>query len=285
MFASYYRQCYLVCYLLTAFLPCLSAAQLTFPATLEVDLIFPRNDTYAPTTLMPIVFAIQNSHYAAALDVKFDWTVWQGSGYNTKFIASREVVLKNADFSSSDPFFAIDSIPINTTEGVWWFTWTSATGNCSDFFELNSDLITPNISLTFQNLVDPDPLIFTTKNGTQQPDLVAATADGTCNNTESFTYNVTRILNFTSTPRYDGRSSCAVLESSLPAPDPNPCGVTLNASVASSISAALTSCASQHPTVTACLLKTNDGFSRAEQLSFGRMAWLIASWVLLMFLN
>jgi hypothetical protein len=36
----------------------------TFPATVEVDLIFPRNDTYAPSALFPIVFAFQNAALA-----------------------------------------------------------------------------------------------------------------------------------------------------------------------------------------------------------------------------
>ena len=29
----------------------------TFPATVEVDLIFPQNETYAPTAIFPLVFA------------------------------------------------------------------------------------------------------------------------------------------------------------------------------------------------------------------------------------
>ena len=34
----------------------------------EVDLIFPRNETYAPTAYLPIIFAFQNSHLAPFLD-------------------------------------------------------------------------------------------------------------------------------------------------------------------------------------------------------------------------
>lgn len=45
----------------------------TFPATVEVDLIFPRNDTYGPSVLFPIVFAIQNIALAPSLDPSIDF--------------------------------------------------------------------------------------------------------------------------------------------------------------------------------------------------------------------
>src|SRR5262249_31149706 len=95
-------------------------------------------------------------------------------------------------------------------------------------------------------------VMFTIKNGAQQPDLVAATSDATCAaNTESFTYNVTEILNGTWTLDRSTLDSCAVLASTLPTPPPNPCGAKVDASAASSISAAITSsaCAEVHPVV------------------------------------
>ena len=35
-------------------------AERKLPADLQVDLIFPRNETYAPTQLFPIVFGVNN---------------------------------------------------------------------------------------------------------------------------------------------------------------------------------------------------------------------------------
>ena len=37
-----------------------AATELTFPVIAEINLVFPRNDTYAPVDLMPIVFAVQH---------------------------------------------------------------------------------------------------------------------------------------------------------------------------------------------------------------------------------
>lgn len=42
----------------------IGARALDFPATVEVDSVFPRNDTYAPVPLIPIVVAIQDSRFA-----------------------------------------------------------------------------------------------------------------------------------------------------------------------------------------------------------------------------
>lgn len=53
---------------LASLLGAVGAGAITFPATVEVDLVFPRNDTYTPAALIPIVFAIQNAQLAASLD-------------------------------------------------------------------------------------------------------------------------------------------------------------------------------------------------------------------------
>ncbi|MDM9186223.1 hypothetical protein QU781_28035, partial [Escherichia coli] len=43
------------------------AAEAKPTGTAEVDLVFPRNDTYAPMPLMPVVFAVQNPPVAGKL--------------------------------------------------------------------------------------------------------------------------------------------------------------------------------------------------------------------------
>ncbi|KAL6235795.1 hypothetical protein BDW75DRAFT_239887 [Aspergillus navahoensis] len=42
---------------------------LSYPATIEVDLLFPRNETYNNMTGFPIVFALQNADAAST----FGW--------------------------------------------------------------------------------------------------------------------------------------------------------------------------------------------------------------------
>ncbi|KAH8703903.1 hypothetical protein BGW36DRAFT_370209 [Talaromyces proteolyticus] len=219
------------------------AEALTFPATVEVDLVFPRNDTYAPAALIPVVFAIQNAQLAASLDPKFQFTVTSASDSSNE-ITTAILDLTNATFSRSDPYYALGYIhSLNGIEGQWVLAWSLSTGNCS-----GSSDDTVNIGHLNQNT----NVFFTTKNGTQPPDLVAASADNsTCAATDdSYTFNVTGTLDVADTIKYDGRSSCAVLSPTLPTA--NPCAAAVNVAAAASISAAITStaCAWQNPNVT-----------------------------------
>jgi hypothetical protein len=282
---------------LLALPPCRSAAQLTFPATVEVDLIFPRNDTYAPTAHMPIVFAIQNSRYAAPLDLHFSYTIFRYNGfaggleaYDWDAVDFRQMVLKHADFSSSDPYFVLDSVPYmnSTTEGsTWKFLWTLSASNCSygvitDPSAISEAAIGGGI-IASGKLYFPDPIEFTTKNGAPSPDLVAATADDTCASSGNFTFSVTGTLEVPLPQLYDGRNSCAILPTPYSVPPANPCGAKLNSSAASSISSAVSSCAVHHPTVTSgCIpLTTSDG----HHVSSGRVVFLMAVcvWLLVYF--
>jgi hypothetical protein len=268
-------------------LPCRCAAQLTFPAAVEVDLIFPRNDTYSPTAHMPIVFAIQNSRYAAPLDLSFQYTIYRGADLDDE-IGFGAMILKYADFSSSDPYFALDSVPyMNTTEGIWSIMWTVYAANCShavigDPPGVGQTNVGGGISASHLPY-NSGPTQFTTKNGAQQPDLVAATADDTCASSGNFTFDVTGTLKVADPPLFNGRSSCAVLPTPLSKPPANPCGAKLNSSAASSISAAITSCAVHQPTVTTgCVpLTTSDGFR--GRVSFGGMVFLMATSVWFMY--
>ncbi|KAK3395609.1 hypothetical protein B0T20DRAFT_40536 [Sordaria brevicollis] len=69
---------------LTAFLLLLSSAVLAqesqetdeivqYPATIEFDVVFPRNDTYAPADVFPIIFALRNPKAAAAFRPLMSW--------------------------------------------------------------------------------------------------------------------------------------------------------------------------------------------------------------------
>jgi hypothetical protein len=227
------RLCRFVWHLL-ALVYCSAASQLTFPAMVEADLIFPRNDTYATTRLMPVVFAIQNAKLAYPLDIGFSWNLWPVSGSANatvpKLLGLGTLDLSQANLTSNSPFYAFGAIDsLAATGGTWALIWTISWGNCSG----GLDQMTASSSNTSR-------VIFTTNNGGSQPDLVAATADGTCTSSESFTFNVTGTENVGYPPDYDARTSCAVLPTTLPSPAPNPCGARVDASAASSISAALT---------------------------------------------
>jgi hypothetical protein len=293
MFDSDFQLHWWIWYLLP-FLPCNTVAQLPVPATVEVDLIFPRNnETYSLTAHMPIVFAIQNSRYAAPLDLSFRYMLFKGARITVEktIIADREIRLKYADFSSSDPYFALDSVPyMHTTEDGWTLIWTSVSANCS-FTPINFNtsrspsMLGPRLYGT-HIAQDADPIEFTIKKDARQPDLVAATSDDTCARSGNFTFDVTEILNVSYTGQFNGRSSCAVFPTPLSTPRANPCGAKLNSTEAASILAAITSCGTHQPNATTgCVpLTTSNGLGRGEQISRGRMMFLIATSAWLLYL-
>ena len=55
-------------------------AERKLPADIQVDLVFPRNETYAPTQLFPVVFAIDNFDSVAPLDMSISATVQSTGG-------------------------------------------------------------------------------------------------------------------------------------------------------------------------------------------------------------
>ena len=74
MYARYHRPTLLGYCLILLQLRC-CAAKITFPTTVEVDLVFPRNDTYAPSAIFPVVLAVHNAHAAVALDPNIRWYI------------------------------------------------------------------------------------------------------------------------------------------------------------------------------------------------------------------
>lgn len=207
---------------------CAVAVQVPFPATVEVDLIFPRNDTYAPSAMTPIVFAIQNSQLAPPLNLNLQYFIYYLGDSHISNGSDGEFDFRYVSFSSN-PYFVYhtDSV-LNATEGRCKFVWSLFAGNCSGSVEDGA---------TLGDDARGGGFLFTTMNGAQQPDLVAATAD-CANNTESLTFGITGTLPFWDTSILHPQNSCAVIS---PTPPPaNPCGAKVDASAASSISAAIT---------------------------------------------
>ena len=69
----------------------LSSTQ-TFPSIAEVELLFPRNDTYAPTVLIPMVFAIQSFPAAAPLNITLDWVLYYPADAEHTTIIRRGII-------------------------------------------------------------------------------------------------------------------------------------------------------------------------------------------------
>ncbi|KAI1764140.1 hypothetical protein GGR53DRAFT_334810 [Hypoxylon sp. FL1150] len=261
--------------------PCWSSeSTINFPAIVDVELIFPRNDTYAPANLTPIVFGIRNSQLAAPLDISFDWNLWNlddldGPGIGGLFD------LRNVNFSNvSDPYFAHEyTTQLNVTEARWSLVWSMGSGNCSATPAADDGAAASGLS--FYNRVRS--VQFTTKKGAQQPDIAAAatTDDDTCTD-NYFTFNVTGVLDTPITAKYDGRDTCAVLAPTNMSATPTEklCEFGADASAASSISAAMTAtaCAALHPVVS-CPPDTPSGASPSTRISLlvEKIVWLEAA--------
>ena len=58
-----------------------ATSQISLPANIEIDVIFPRSgETYAPVSPFPVVFAIQNAALAWSFGFQFEWKIDTGQG-------------------------------------------------------------------------------------------------------------------------------------------------------------------------------------------------------------
>ncbi|KAM0253118.1 hypothetical protein ACHAQJ_007394 [Trichoderma viride] len=85
------------------------------PGIFEVDLLFPRNETYAPNPLMPVVFALQNPTLASVngLIATIDWELWKGNNRTSAgSITNNSIDLAHENLTSSGP--SLVSRTVNT---------------------------------------------------------------------------------------------------------------------------------------------------------------------------
>jgi hypothetical protein len=256
-------------WLLLALLIARSSGQ-TFPAIAEVDILFPRNDTYAPTALMPVIFAIQNPAAAVSLDLALEWYLYQLEDGDVTGVGSGVITMAYVSTASSGPDYEYGSIyNLVSVEGNWSLFWVVGSINCTQFPVSNSSL--PG---HFQG----NTVIFTTKNGAQTTDLVTTITNGSCASDESFTFNISKAEEV-SVGIGTTVTTCAVLVSTSPTPSPNPCAAQLNPSGASSILASLTASACSWPTpLVNCTTKTAESIA----VRLGGRIWVVATfgWLL-----
>lgn len=239
-------------YLCWCLLPLLLATTaLPNSGLVEVDLVFPRNETYATTDLMPFIFAIQNPQLAIWLTPSLEVSIWrwdsdrivQGDSWDMELWRMQEEI-------RPDPYFIYTSRGnITSIDAIYKLEWSLTTLSCS-----GSDA---DNSLNFTQVAQNKTLWFSTKEGAQPLDLVAATKQDTCAANKSWNFDISGLENVPSED-YDKSNlspSCPVLANiSLPSPTPTPCAVTINSTAASSITAAVSysACIFQVPSVSTC---------------------------------
>ncbi|KAJ5485820.1 hypothetical protein N7530_000120 [Penicillium desertorum] len=197
----------------------------------EIDLIFPRNGTFEPMVLMPVIFAFQNPKVRCVAGGSP-----KGNQTMAAYIDDGEL-----DLNTTDPVLYLKgSIPSTlhpeslNTENEWEFVWGLEWTNCSTPVNGTTSDDKPEVNLGGPS--DAHSIRFTTKKGAGQPNLTALTADDKCDNISAITFNVTKTL-IAQSGGLQG-DKCAVLET--PAPTPSPCKVSIVPSAASSITASIT---------------------------------------------
>ncbi|KAH0596393.1 hypothetical protein MHUMG1_05509 [Metarhizium humberi] len=209
-----------------------AAGQSKVPETVEVDLVFPRNDTYAPSPFIPIVFAIQNYHASRPLSLDIWYKLIGGPRWNTTL--QRGVIRPNTEYANysnkaTDLRFLYEwTDRLNNTEGNWKLTVELYAANCTRLGRGAAASVHGSLSYTQKYVY------FSTRHGAQQPDLVAASKDGVCDKTTGVTFNITEVKEVSWFNRHSvDHDVCPILAPE--APKPNPCLAKVNATTASSI--------------------------------------------------
>lgn len=192
-----------------------------YPGIVEVDLIFPQNThTYALDKHVPVVFALQNPHLAEPLDLQIEWLVKKEGSWEHEDIISKSTLIGSDDFeySSSDPFFHFQTVfGLRGEEGTWQMDWELPVQNCSETER--------------GGWIRRRSVVLSTKNGSQEPDVIAATEDPVCAESQGIMFNITRL--FTGW-FWDEEKSCPDLPPSTSTP--NPCAAKMNPNDVLSIS-------------------------------------------------
>lgn len=192
----------------------------------EVDLLFPRNETYTPQALMPVVFALQNPTLARPLEAFIDWQLWEGNNQSSPgAVTDGGFQLYLDNLSYSDPLYVTrfpNTLPY--PEGSWTLAWSLHVYNCT----------APPQRVNDTNAIQHNSsTVFTVSSSGQAPDLVAATSADKCGSAEAYAFNMT-----------SSSEKCDYPGGLLgPSPTTNPCAASIDAAAASSISAAATASA------------------------------------------
>lgn len=212
---------------------------------IEIDLLFPRNETYAPTEWMPIVFSIRNGELTKHLGSLLEYRGWNKSDFGAAGFSATFDNLKWANWSSqeksstspsSTPYFVYDFRDDLQKEGSWRLSWDFLYVSCNEGWDPNR----PNTGRSaFLNTTSRSVEFTIKKDGGQPVDLVAATAnDKTCFDESVAAINVTGKTQPVRSADFDMDDRiCAVVGS--PEPTTTPCQVKVDSAVAASMTASL----------------------------------------------
>jgi hypothetical protein len=88
----------------------------TYPAIVEYDVIFPRNDTYAPVAVMPVVFAIQNPQAGVPLQFEINWWIYENGRHENPLLNLLDGVFEDLALQVTT-FNITETLPVE--RGQW----------------------------------------------------------------------------------------------------------------------------------------------------------------------
>ncbi|KAH7626198.1 hypothetical protein B0T09DRAFT_350294 [Sordaria sp. MPI-SDFR-AT-0083] len=200
---------------------------------IEVDLLFPRNETYAPTEWMPFVFSIRNGELSKYISPLIEYRGWNTSDFGQNGFSYTHDNIKWANWSSQDPYFVHNFRNDLRSEGTWRLDWKVFYVSCNERWKNLQSVGDPVlVNMTSRSIT------FTIKEGGQAVDLVAATAnDKTCSDESIAAINITGKTQSVPHREELPDNTCAVVGS--PEPSASPCQVKVDSAVAASMTASL----------------------------------------------
>ncbi len=240
---------------------------------LEVDLVFPRNETYAPTTNFSLVFAFHNSQLAQYVNPYIEFVVEIASGPGTALLID-SFDLQSTNFSTNNPYFLHRCYPSFQIEAFWRLVWTLYWDNCTQ--NSLADMVQGVEATTRHDMTRHTA--FSTKNGSQAVDLVAATTNQNCSSLDGMVINIVNTVNIPSSVEGNRNGTCAVMASTTPSPES--CRVKIDAAAAASITNQIEhpGCDPKVPTKGCPSSKTSSARWLAVEaitVAFGILSWVL----------
>jgi hypothetical protein len=227
-----------------------TTAAVHFPALVEVDLVFPRNETYVPTPVFPVVFAIQNLAAASSIGpLELTWAIWRLDTDDIQQVWGNQTVDQT---NSTEPYYKYINLWTAGLDGaesarryqLWWQVEYSA---CFGKKE-NPGSVSGSRQDNFTFTLDP--------NAQQVQPILSADLDACPASNATIMVKETWPVN--NRPDHD---ICGVVRNVDVDAFANPCAVKLDHAAASSIAAEVTAsaCAASPPALTSgCPTETKD---------------------------
>lgn len=246
----------------------MAVAEASFPATVDVTLVFPRNSTYDANTLLPVVFSLETPELVSALQAKLSYQLWDVDNPSASTSTWGNVLVQPTSNLPNTTYLAVDSLSeLFGQAGSWKLIWTLATTNCS------TDEVGGTMASDFSSNNQQHVVAFstTTDGSGTTPDVAASAANTTCgsNNTaHAVSVSVTGTLDVLyNRPDFYYGDICAVQQLATSVTVPSSCAVSLDTAAVASISAAITSSACLAATpVISCPATTSTSSSAASGL-------------------